>query len=173
MSTIRDISIDPPIILRSSMKIGEILQKLSELRIREAPVVNDSNELIGILSYRTILSKGVGRDTKVSTVMDPPYALNIGDSIDRAITRIVQWKARDIPVVDNFGKVVGYVNRMMMLKYLLNHNLVPNEKVENIMSSPAISIQEWESIARARWLMVKNSISRLPVVDRYERVVGV
>ncbi|MEM1525930.1 MAG: CBS domain-containing protein [Ignisphaera sp.] len=173
MSGVGDIAIEPPIILRSSMRIGEILPKLSELRIREAPVVNDSNELIGILSYRAILSKGVGRDTKVLTIMDPPYALNISDSIDRAIAQIVQWKARDIPVIDSFSKVVGYINRVMVLRYLLDHNLVPSEKVENVMSSPAITIQEWESIARARWLMVKNGFSRLPVVDRYERVVGV
>lgn len=173
MSSVSDIAVEPPILLKPSMRIGEVIPKLSELKIREAPVVDDNEVLVGILSYRAILSKGVGRDTKISTAMDPPYALNEKESIDRAIAQIVQWKARDIPVVNNLGKVVGYVNRVMMLKFLVDHNLIPNYTVDKVMSSPAVTVQEWESIARARWLMLKNGISRLPVVDRYERVVGV
>lgn len=173
MSSIGDLAVEPPILLRSSMRIGEVIPRLSELKIREAPVINDDGVLIGVLSYRAILSKGVGRDTRVSTVMDPPYALNKKDSVYRAISQIVQWKARDISIVDDLGKVVGYINRMMVLKFLVDRNLIPNDNVNNVMSSPAITIQEWESVARARWLMLRNSISRLPVVNSYERVVGV
>lgn len=173
MSTIMSIAIDPPILLKPSMRIGEVLPKLSELKIRAAPVVNDDGVLIGILSYKTVLTKGVGRDTKVSTVMDPPYAIESSESIDRTIALMVSWKARDVSIVDRIGKVVGYISRAIILKYLLDHHLIPNENVENIMSSPAVVIHEQESIARARWLMLKNAFSRLPVVNEFNRIVGV
>jgi predicted transcriptional regulator len=173
MSLVSEIVIEPPILLKPSMRIGEVIPRMSELKIREAPVVDDNGVLVGVLSYRAILSKGVGRDTKVSTAMDPPYALKEDNSIDEAIARIVQWKARDIPIIDDSEKVVGYINRVMLLKYLVDKGTIPNDIVDNVMHSPAITIQEWESIARARWAMLRNGISRLPVVDRYERVVGV
>jgi predicted transcriptional regulator len=173
MSLVSEIVIEPPILLKPSMRIGEVIPRMSELKIREAPVVDDNEVLVGVLSYRAILSKGVGRDTKVSTAMDPPYALKEDNSIDEAIARIVQWKARDIPIIDDSEKVVGYINRVMLLKYLVDKGVIPNDIVDNVMHSPAITIQEWESIARARWAMLRNGISRLPVVDRYERVVGV
>jgi len=173
MSLVSEIVIEPPILLKPSMRIGEVIPRMSELKIREAPVVDDNGVLVGVLSYRAILSKGVGRDTKVSTAMDPPYALKEDNSIDEAIARIVQWKARDIPIIDDSEKVVGYINRVMLLKYLVDKGTIPNDIVDNVMYSPAITIQEWESIARARWAMLRNGISRLPVVDRYERVVGV
>lgn len=173
MSTVLDIAVDPPVLLKPYMRLGEVIPRLSELRIREAPVVDDNNTLVGVLSYRAILSKGAGRDTKVSTVMDPPYGVKASETIDRAIALIASWKARDVVVVDEMRRVVGYVNRFMILSYLRDQGLVPNEVVENVMSNPAVTIQEWESIARARWLMLKNAFSRLPVVDRYDRVVGV
>lgn len=173
MSIVGDIAIEPPILLKPSMRLREVIPKLSELRIRVAPVVNDEGVLVGVLSYRTILSKGVGRDTKVSTAMDPPYSINIKEPIDKAIALMVSWRARDVPVVNGSGMVMGYINRTMILRYLLDNNLVPSEPVDSIMSSPAITIHEKESIARARWLMLNNSISRLPVVNESNKVVGV
>ncbi|MEM1844063.1 MAG: CBS domain-containing protein [Ignisphaera sp.] len=173
MSTIIDIAIDPPVLLKPLMKIGEILSIMSEHRIRVAPVVDDRNVLVGVLSYRAILMKGVGRETKVATVMDPPYSIKMNESIDKAIAVIASWRARDVPIVDEDNVVVGHVNLHIILKYLYEKNLVPRETVDKVMSSPAVTIQEWESIARARWLMLKNTFSRLPVVNRFEKITGV
>ncbi|MEM1541088.1 MAG: CBS domain-containing protein [Ignisphaera sp.] len=173
MSTIIDIAIDPPVLLKPLMKIGEILSIMSEHRIRVTPVVDDRNVLVGVLSYRAILMKGVGRETKVATVMDPPYSINMNESIDKAIAVIASWRARDVPIVDEDNVVVGHVNLHIVLKYLYEKNLVPRETVDKVMSSPAVTIQEWESIARARWLMLKNAFSRLPVVNRFEKITGV
>ncbi|MEM0371731.1 MAG: CBS domain-containing protein [Ignisphaera sp.] len=173
MSTIIDIAIDPPVLLKPLMKIGEILSIMSEHRIRVAPVVDDRNVLVGVLSYRAILMKGVGRETKVATVMDPPYSIKMNESIDKAIAVIASWRARDVPIVDEDNVVVGHVNLHIILKYLYEKNLVPRETVDKVMSSPAVTIQEWESIARARWLMLKNAFSRLPVVNRFEKITGV
>lgn len=171
--TIIDIAINPPLLLKPSMKIGEIVSKMSEHRIKTVPVVDENNVLIGVLSYRTILMRGVGRETRVSTVMDPPHSVKDYESIDKAIASMVSWRTKDITIVDKDNVVVGYINLNIILNYLHNENLLSQEQVINVMSSPAVVIQEWESIARARWLMIKNAFSRLPVVDRFEKIVGV
>ncbi|MCI4436721.1 MAG: CBS domain-containing protein, partial [Ignisphaera sp.] len=62
MVTVLDIAIPPPLLLKPSMRIGEVLPKMKELKIYNAPVVDENGVLIGILSYRTVLSSGAGRD---------------------------------------------------------------------------------------------------------------
>jgi len=155
------------------MRIGEILPKMKELRIRDAPVVDDDNRIIGVVSYRGILMKGVGRDAKVQSVMDPPFYIYENADVNNAINNIVTWKVREIPIINREGIVIGIVSRDNLLRHLIESNKVPRANVTTVMSKPVITINEKESIARARWLMLKSGISRLPVVDSVNRVVGV
>lgn len=170
---IDDIAIEPPFVAKPMMRIGEVIGKMRELKLWAVPVVGDKDRLVGILSYRSILMRGAGRDTKVLTVMEPPYSLVTGTPIPEAIARFVSWKARIVPVVDEKRRLLAVVRRMDVLKYMLEQGLVPEMRAEEAMSSPPIVIHEEESIARARWLMLKSGISRLPVVDDDEKLVGV
>ena len=171
--TVSEIAIEPPILLKPSMRIGEVIPKMKELRITNAPVVDDNNVLIGVLSYRRILMRGVGRNTKVKTVMEPPFSLDKSVDFEKAVLSLVNWRVREIPVTDANSVVVGFITRNIVLSYMLKNNMVPNTVVDNAMSRPAITINEDESIARARWLMLKSGITRLVVVDKYGRVSGV
>jgi predicted transcriptional regulator len=173
VATVLDIAIPPPLLLKPSMRIGEVLPKMKELKIYNAPVIDENGVLIGILSYRTVLSSGAGRDTKVRTVMEPPYSLHQKTRFEEAIAKIVGWKAREVPIVDDLGVVVGFITRNLILDYMLKNGLIPDTKVDDVMSKPPITIGERESIARARWLMLKHGITRLVVVDESNRVIGV
>ncbi|ADM27281.1 putative signal transduction protein with CBS domains [Ignisphaera aggregans DSM 17230] len=173
MSTVISIASEPKILAKPSMRIGEIVPKMKEYGVKEIPVVDDDNRIIGILSYRRIAVKGVGRDTRVQSVMDPPFYFVEDTDIDRAIASIVNWRAREVPVVNAKGIVIGIVSRNNVLRYVYERGLLPRIRVETIMSSPPITINKDESIARARWLMNKSGISRLPVLDDNEKIVGV
>ncbi len=173
MSTVISIANEPKILAKPSMRIGEIIPKMKEYGVKEIPVVDDDNRIIGILSYRKIAMRGVGRDTRIQSVMDPPFYLVEDTDIDRAIAFIVNWRAREVPIVNVKGFVIGIVSRNNVLRYVYERGLLPRIRVETIMSSPPITINEDESIARARWLMNKSGISRLPVLDDNERIVGV
>jgi predicted transcriptional regulator len=173
LSTALDLAVEPPLLLRPDMRIGDVLSKMRSLKVINAPVVDDNNILLGILSYKTILLKGAGRDTKVRSVMDPPYSLNRGVDFDNVIAAFVNWRLREIPVTDENDAVVGFLSRSLILDYMLKNNLLPKVLVEDVMSRPPITIEEGESIARARWLMLRNGITRLVVVDKYGRVSGV
>ncbi len=173
MSTAIDLAIEPPIILRPTMRIGEVLPKMKEHRVVTAPVVDDRNVLIGILSYRNILMRGVGRDTKVQTVMEPPFSINENTEFNRVVAAFVSWRAREIPVTNTHNVVTGLISRNNLLAYMNKNGLFPASPVDSAMSKPAITIEESESIARARWLMLKSGISRLVVIDKSGRISGV
>jgi len=173
VATALDLAMEPPLLLKPDMRIGEVLSKMKSLRVINAPVVDDSNVLLGVLSYKTILLKGAGRDTKVRSVMDPPYSLNRGLSFDSIVAAFVNWRLREIPVTDENDVVVGFLSRLIILDYMSRNALLPRVAVDDVMSRPPVTIEESESIARARWLMLRNGITRLVVVDRYGRVSGV
>ena len=170
---IDNIAIEPPLKARPTMRIGEILGKMKELRLWAVPVVDDKDRVIGIISYRSILMRGAGRDTKVLTVMEPPYMITSGTPFLEAVAKIVTWKARAVPIVDDRRHLLAIITRENVLKFMVENNLVPPQRADEVMSTPPITIHEDESIARARWLMLKSGISRLPVVDDEDRLVGV
>jgi len=163
--SVYDVMTQPPLIANPDMTVGELLPKMKELRVRVVPVVSDGR-LIGVISYKGLLMRGVGGSSKVKTVMEHPYSLNPSETIDEAVAKFVLWKAKAIPVARN-GILIGYLSRDRLLEYLRNSNLLPRRSVGEAMTSPPTVITSDESIARARWLMLRGGISRLPVIDEH------
>ncbi len=163
---------DPPLIADPNTTVGEILSKMKDLKVRVVPVVSGSR-LVGVLSYKGILMSGAGRMTKVRSVMEPPYGVDMMSSVDDAVAKFVLWKAKALPVVSKGNELVGYLSRYDLLGFLLSKGLIPGKYVEDVMTAPPTVIRDDESLARARWLMLRNGISRLPVINSYESVDGV
>lgn len=171
--SVHEIMTEARLVATPETTIGELLPKMKELKIRVVPVVSNS-KLVGVISYKGILLSGAGNLTKVRTVMEPPYSLIDAETLNDAIAKFVLWKAKAIPVVNSDKVLVGYVGRENILKYLLDRGLLPNKNVGDVMISPAIVIRRSESIARARWLMLRGGISRLPVIgDDLDIIEGV
>ncbi|MEL9998243.1 MAG: CBS domain-containing protein, partial [Sulfolobales archaeon] len=169
---VHEIIRDPPLVVGQDDTVGEVLTKMRDLRIRVVPVVSNGR-LVGVVSYKGILMSGVGRTTKVRSVMEPPYGINFMSSVDDAIAKFVLWKAKASPVVDEGNRLVGYLSRGDLMNFLLVNGLLPKMYVKDVMTSPAVTIEGSESIARARWLMLRNGISRLPVINRLGGIEGV
>lgn len=51
------------------------------------------------------------------------------------------------------------------MRYLLDNKMLPRTSVSSVMSKPAITIDANEAVARAKWLMIRHGITRLPVLD--------
>ncbi|MEM0374576.1 MAG: CBS domain-containing protein, partial [Sulfolobales archaeon] len=60
-----------------------------------------------------------------------------------------------------------------LLHYLLSQGKVPSTRAREFMSSPATTIKTDDSVARARWIMIRENISRLPVVDDSNKLAGI
>ncbi|MEM2757391.1 MAG: CBS domain-containing protein, partial [Sulfolobales archaeon] len=167
-----EVAVDPPIIAEPNMSVGDVLSRMRDLKVRVVPVVS-GGRLVGVLSYKGILMSGAGRMAKVRSVMDPPYGVDMMSSVDDAVAKFVLWKAKALPVISKGNELMGYLSRYDLMSFLLMSGLIPRKYVEDVMTAPPTVIRNDDSLARARWLMLRNGISRLPVTNNAGDIDGV
>jgi CBS domain-containing protein len=166
-----DLVQEPPIVATSKDRLSSIMPKMRGLRVHTVPVVNESNKLIGVIDYRDLLRRKAPLGSRVTSVMLPPHSLNVNMGIDDAVKRFYEVRLREYPVIDGSGKLVGILTRSRLLM-AIKDQLPVNAKVSDYMTKPALTITPSDDVARARWIMLKHGVSRLPVVDG-GRVVGI
>jgi acetoin utilization protein AcuB len=111
-----------------------------------------------------------------------PKVIGPEASHPEALRLLHKEKFSYLPVVDKAGKVIGIVTEADLLHaapssatslsiYEMNY-LLANLKVQEVMSSPAITIAEDAPIEEAARVMIEKEIGCLPVM-RGEKLVGV
>ena len=145
--------------------ISKVISDMRDFKAFVVPVINENGKLVGVLSYRDLLERRVSLKSRVSSVMSPPYSINQDSDLVKAMSKIVNLRVKAIPVVDSSMNLVGILTREKILNYLLSNKLLPRTQVSSVMSKPAITIEANEAVARAKWLMVRHGITRLPVLE--------
>lgn len=146
--------------------ISKVISDMRDYKAWVVPVINENGKLVGVLSYRDLLERRVSLRSKVSSAMSPPYSINQDSDLVKAMSKILTLRVRALPVVDSSMSLVGILTREKILGYLLdNRMLPPRTSVSSVMSKPAITIDANEAVARAKWLMIRHGITRLPVLD--------
>ncbi|MCG2866799.1 MAG: CBS domain-containing protein [Vulcanisaeta sp.] len=153
------------IIAKPKDVISKVISDMRDFKAWIVPVINDNGKLVGVLSYRELLERRVSLKSKVSSVMSPPYSINQDADFVKAMGKVLTLRARALPVVDSNMNLVGILTREKMLDYLLRNQRLPRVSVSSVMSKPAITIDGNEAVARAKWLMIRHGITRLPVLD--------
>ncbi|HWQ17413.1 MAG TPA: CBS domain-containing protein [Sulfolobales archaeon] len=165
MVKVREIMREASITLRKDDTVAKALSIMASEGLWVIPIVSGEGRLVGVVSYRELLERRVSPRARVSSVMYPPYSVNGDDDFSEAVGRIFTLRVRGIPVVDSDRYLIGIIMREDVIRYLLNANMLPGGRVSSIMSSPAITIDAEESVARARMVMLKNGVSKLPVIE--------
>jgi CBS domain-containing protein len=117
----------------------------------------------------------------VSVREDTPYAEIVGT--------LANDKISAVPVQDSFGRVLGVVSEADLLHKVefigdeprvfewgsrkANRAKAHASTAEELMTSPAITVQPGSSVVEAARLMEQEHVKRLPVVDEIGRLVGV
>ena len=111
-------------LVREKDPIADVIRKVAEnLASRSAFVVNDREELVGIINVRDLLrvagAKFLSQETltvipyltarTAADIMQPPFSLGPEDDLEEGLRLAVRHDLKDIPVVEN-GKVVGDLN---------------------------------------------------------------
>jgi CBS domain-containing protein len=78
-----------------------------------------------------------------------------------------------LPVVDSESNVVGVVTEFDLLNAVRQGRDLQTTKADEIMTKPAICVQEDEDIERVIAKMTDKNIIRLPVIAEDGRLVGV
>jgi acetoin utilization protein AcuB len=112
-------------------KVRDALELLSDLDVRHLPVVNDANEVVGMLSDRDLrglsLPDIVGAsfqstvvralDSSVSTIMSSSViAVDEEDEVEDVVDAIVDNKVGAVCVTGNEGELVGIISYIDVLR---------------------------------------------------------
>lgn len=96
------------------------------------------------------------------------------DPVPHMYSRIVESGYTAFPVVKG-SALVGIVSRRDILRerrILKSVKNLTKTPVESIMTTPAITIQQDEDVSHAAALLVRNDISRMPVLEG-KKIVGI
>ena len=95
------------------------------------------------------------------------------ESLLNASRKMIEFGVGSIIIVEN-GKPIGIVTERDILEKVVSRNKVPSKvMLEDIMSSPLITIKPTTSLRNAAEIMRRRRIRRLPVVDDTGKLVGI
>lgn len=131
-----------PIVVTPSTPLGTCLEAIRGGGVGDSVVVADADgRLVGVLTERDIFARlvegpesaAVDLDAPVETLMNrTPHTLRLDQPVRAALEIMEQGAFRNIPLVDDEGRVEGIVRQQDILRYLAESfpeellNLPPN-----------------------------------------------
>ena len=105
-----DIISKPPIVARADIGITDASKILIENNINHLPIVDENNQLIGIVTSWDI-AKAVAQNKKsIAEIMTTRIiSCTVNEPIDVLARRMSRNNISGVPVVDKYGKVVGMI----------------------------------------------------------------
>ncbi len=153
--------------------ISKAISKLREHGFHELPVVNDKGELIGYISYRTLIRrKSLSLYSRVEHIMVKPPTLSRDSTIGEAVKLMLDTGYRSLPVVER-NELVGIISRTDIIKLVPKMKSIAKIPVEDIMSSDPEVVEEDSPVEYAVDIMRKLSEMSVPVVDENRRLSGI
>jgi CBS domain-containing protein len=136
--------------------------------IKQIPVVDLNNKYYGMIYYKDFINTPFQPSSKIKNfISNGARILKPNDDLQICINFMINTGKTGLPVVDNEEFVGLVIDKDLVLNVELG-----NLKVNDIMSNPIV-IDESSDLDNALNLMRKNNISRLPVVNDKQIVVGV
>ena len=111
-----------PVIVATGTPLGDALEQM-QLSDGGTVLVCDGERLRGIVTERDVLLKVLARDVDrrgpVDAVMTAdPHTLTVDSTVGEAIRMMDQGRFRNIPLVDDEGRVAGLVRQQDLLEYV-------------------------------------------------------
>ncbi len=192
-AAILDLSTDLPLVIEvidTPEKIARVVELLRPM-VREGLITVEDVE---VLAYTHRYLRPLPEDRPVREIMtSDPVSVRADQPILVAWEKMLNQNIKALPVLDEARCVVGLLTHEdFMERAGLNARLAvalrldeetlaaemdilrsSNLTVEAVMSKPPVTVGPDDSIGAAAELLVKNAITRLPVVDDDGRLLGV
>lgn len=153
---------------RASKALGIILNE----RIHNL-VVFDKNKYKGFFGYKQLvrLYRTAPRTTKVGYFLFRSTKISKNTSLIDIADLMYKWNYKILPVLEK-DKIVGVVSERDILKISMNLEELKNKKIKEIMTSSPFYIKKKDKLSKAINLLRDKNISRLPVLDDNNKVIG-
>ena len=119
------------ITFKPETEIKEVIDSLLKNRITGAPVLNDKNEVVGLMDDKDCLKVLVGsayynhpgsKDTVADYMSNMMKTISIHDNIVDVANVFMQTKYKRLLVMDDEGKLVGQISRRDILRAIKDLN---------------------------------------------------
>ena len=113
-----------PLAVRRGTSLAACLEQIQATGIADSVFVTDEEgHLLGVLTERDIFGKLVGHGADLeqpvdALMIDHPFTLHLDEPIRHAIELMQTGRYRNVPLVDDDGRLVGVVRPVDVLKYL-------------------------------------------------------
>ncbi len=158
--------------VRENDTVASAIEIAQEHRVQTVPVVDEKNRLVGLVSYRDLLERRVSPTAKIRSVMGRPHRITENDSLLDIARKFYTTKLKQIPVVDKNMRVLALAHRDLLAKLLVERGHVENRGVGKFATRDVIACSPDDLVAKVRWDMIRNAISRMPVLEN-NRLVGI
>jgi predicted transcriptional regulator/ribosome-associated translation inhibitor RaiA len=158
------------LVLDSSEYISKALSQLDQT---PAVIVTKNGKYYGVIDHRSLGNNmRLPQNTKCeSAVVKPPVLLE-GAGLMEMVDAFLVGHFKALPIIDENERPVGITTRVELLKEMMGERLLPSIGVSDLMSSPAFTINEDETIGTAKRMMRDKKARRL-IVTRNSLLVGV
>lgn len=114
LRTLREIMTDEIDACRPEDNVYEVALKMRDLNVGSIPICNDNYELLGMITDRDIVIRGVAEkrpnSTAVTDIMSSKMITATPDmSVDEAAQLMAKEQIRRLPIVEN-GRLIGIVS---------------------------------------------------------------
>lgn len=124
----KDLMSTPVISLNAESKISQAWNLICEKRFRHLPIVNNDQNLIGIISDRDLLKfmakveAKPNPDQKISTIMHKEVLSASPDTEIRQVAKVMfEEKIGSMPIINETSNLLGIITRSDVLRALLVH----------------------------------------------------
>ncbi len=138
---------------------------------RELLIFEEGDVFLGYLTKRHItLQSRIQPDAKVSSLVTRVSTVHKDTPSDAIARAILSEKIFSVPVEEN-GKIIGVIRDIDLLR--ASEDVFGSKKVKEAMTQNPITITDDTSVARFIAISRTNNISRTPVVDLSNKLVGI
>jgi len=147
--------IQDPITLRADQTVAEANKLMERYQISGFPIVNDKNELIGILTNRDLRFEP-NHKMKVSVLMTKENLITapVGTTLLQAEKILQKYKIEKLPVVDKSGKIRGLITFKDIIKRK-RHPFAAKDSYGRLIVGAAVGVTA-ETLERVKALEKAN-----------------
>ncbi len=120
--------IKDPVTMPLKSSVGDALNLMKEFKIGGIPVVDTSNNLVGIVTNRDLrFQKNMARPIKEVMTTKNIITAKVGTDLDKAREILQEHKIEKLPVVDENNKLMGLITYKDITKVQLKPNACKDE----------------------------------------------
>jgi len=135
-------------------------------------IVTKEGKYYGLIDDRDIRQNAIDAGkTKCGTIAMRAPTLDTKSGVEDMCKAFFAGRFKSLAVLEK-GKVAGAFTRSDLIHLILEARMLEKNRVENVMSAPAVCIDSKATIANAKALMKKHNVRRL-IVTENSRLAGI